>query len=101
MTRHITLFMATLLFVGSVQASVELAEKHACLNCHQVDKKMVGPAFKEIAAKYKTRADANAYLADKLAKGSSGVWGQVPMPGMPQIPAGDVKAILDWMRQLQ
>lgn len=81
----------------AAQASPELAEKSACLNCHAMDKKMVGPAFKDIAAKYKDRKDAQAYLAEKLTKGSSGVWGPVPMPGMPQLAAADVKTLVTWV----
>ena len=81
----------------SAHASLELADKIACLNCHAVDKKMVGPAFKDVAAKYKDRTDAAAYLAEKLTKGSTGVWGQIPMPGMPQLVPADVKTMVDWI----
>jgi cytochrome c len=81
----------------SAQASIELVDKNACLNCHSVDKKLVGPAFKDVAAKYKDRKDAPAYLAEKLTKGSTGVWGQIPMPGMPQLAADDVKTMVAWI----
>jgi cytochrome c len=81
----------------SAQASLELVDKSACLNCHAVDKKMVGPAFKDIAAKYKDRKDATAYLSEKLTKGSTGVWGQIPMPGMPQLAPADVKTMVEWV----
>jgi cytochrome c len=81
----------------SAQASLELVDKSACLNCHSVDKKLVGPAFKDVAAKYKDRKDASAYLAEKLTKGSTGVWGQIPMPGMPQLAADDVKTMVAWI----
>jgi cytochrome c len=52
----------------------------ACLACHVADKKLVGPAYKEVAAKYRSRKDAQAYLVKKIKEGSTGVWGQVPMP---------------------
>ena len=81
----------------NAQANMELADKNACLNCHAVDKKLVGPAFNDIAAKYKDRKDAPAYLAEKLVKGSSGVWGTVPMPGMPQLASADVRAMVAWV----
>jgi cytochrome c len=81
----------------SALASLDLVDKNACLNCHSVDKKLVGPAFKDVAAKYKDRKDAPAYLADKLTKGSTGVWGQIPMPGMPQLAADDVKTMVAWI----
>ena len=84
----------------AAQASLELADKHACLNCHSVAKKVVGPAFKDIAAKYKDRQDAAAYLTGKISKGSGGVWGAVPMPPMADVPAGELEALVTWMRQL-
>lgn len=86
--------------LAAAQASPQLADKNACLNCHGVDKKVVGPAFKDIAAKYKDRADAVAYLSEKLRSGSSGIWGPVPMPGMPQLPADEVKSMAQWIMGL-
>jgi cytochrome c len=58
----------------------QLLKEKACLACHTVDKKLVGPSYKEVAAKYKSRKDAEAYLSKKIKEGSTGVWGQVPMP---------------------
>ena len=58
----------------------QLLKDKACLACHVVDKKLVGPAYKEVAAKYRSRKDAQAYLVKKINEGSTGVWGQVPMP---------------------
>ncbi len=84
----------------SVQASEALADKNACLNCHGVSKKIVGPAFSDIAAKYKDRKDAAAYMTEKIAKGSTGVWGQIPMPGMPQLAADEVKSMVAWILAL-
>lgn len=81
----------------SAQASLELVDKSACLNCHAVDKKLVGPAFKDIATKYKDRKDASAYLSEKITKGSTGAWGQIPMPGMPQLAPADVKTMAEWI----
>jgi cytochrome c551/c552 len=78
-------------------ADLALADKSACLNCHDVAKKMVGPAFKTISDKYKGRADASTYLAEKITKGGSGVWGSIPMPGMPQVAAADVKTLAEWI----
>lgn len=81
-------------------ASPDLANKSACLNCHQVDKKMVGPSFASIAAKYKDRKDVVAYLTEKIVKGSSGAWGAVPMPANAQIKADDAKALSTWIMTL-
>src|SRR5215510_5191371 len=58
----------------------QLLKDKACLTCHQADKKLVGPAYNEVAAKYKSRKDAEAYLSKKIREGSTGVWGPIPMP---------------------
>ena len=58
----------------------QLLKDKACLSCHQLDKKLVGPAYKDVAAKYKARKDAEAYLTKKIREGSTGVWGPIPMP---------------------
>jgi cytochrome c len=87
-------------FCMFAHADLKLADSSACLNCHAVDKKMVGPAFKDIAAKYKDRKDAAEYLARIISKGSTGVWGAVPMPPMASIPASDVETLVTWIRKL-
>lgn len=78
-------------------ASEELAKKYACTACHAVDKKLVGPAYKDVAAKYKGDAKAEAMLVDKVKKGGVGVWGQVPMPPNAQVPDKDVQALVKWI----
>lgn len=73
-----------------------LATKHICTACHGVDNKIVGPAFRDIAAKYAGRADADAYLAGKIKSGGQGVWGPIPMP--PQtLPDADAKTLAAWL----
>ncbi|OGA74164.1 MAG: hypothetical protein A3G81_12860 [Betaproteobacteria bacterium RIFCSPLOWO2_12_FULL_65_14] len=79
-----------------VQADEALAKKYNCLACHTVDKKAVGPAYKDIAKKYKGQ-NVNAQLEQKVKKGGSGVWGQVPMPPNPAVPDGDLKKLVDWI----
>jgi cytochrome c len=81
-------------------ASLELADKSACLNCHQAEKKMVGPALNDIAAKYKDRKDAAVYLTEKIVKGSTGAWGAIPMPANSQLSAEDAKALATWVLSL-
>ena len=78
-------------------ASEELAKKHACFACHTVDKKMVGPAYKDVAAKYRGDKAAPAKLAEKVKKGSQGVWGNVPMPPNSNVPDADVNALVKWI----
>lgn len=75
-------------------ASEELLKKHACTACHATDKKLVGPAYKDVAAKYRGDAKAEAMLADKVKKGGVGNWGQVPMPPNANVPDADVKAMV-------
>lgn len=62
------------------EEGLALAKKSGCLNCHSIDKKIVGPAYKDVAKKYKGNPDAAAMLVKKVADGGSGVWGAVPMP---------------------
>lgn len=75
------------------------AQKAGCMACHAMDKKIVGPAFKDIAAKYKGQGDAVAKLTDKVRKGGAGVWGPIPMPPNPadKINDGDLKEVLGWV----
>ncbi len=82
-------------------ANEELAKKNACMACHAVDKKVVGPSFKEVAAKYRNDKGAEANLADKVKKGGVGVWGQVPMPPNSQVSDADVKALVKWILSLK
>lgn len=74
-----------------------LLSANACTACHGVKNKIVGPGFNEIAAKYKGRADAEAYLMGKIKAGGSGVWGAVPMPPQAQLKDDDAKAIAQWI----
>jgi cytochrome c len=79
------------------KASEELAKKHACFACHTVDKKMVGPSYKDVAAKYGNDKGAQAKLVEKVKKGGTGVWGQVPMPPNAAVPDADVQALVKWI----
>ncbi len=78
-----------------------LAQKNACMSCHQVDKKVVGPSYKDVAAKYKGDKTAEAKLVEKVKKGGSGVWGPVPMPPHPQMSDADIKTIVHWVLSLK
>jgi cytochrome c len=79
------------------QAQEELAKKHNCLACHTVDKKLVGPSYKDVAAKYRSDSGAQAKLVDKVKKGGQGVWGQVPMPPNPQVPDAELNSLVKWI----
>ena len=75
----------------------ELIKKNGCVACHAVDKKVVGPSFKEVAAKYKGDKGAEAKLVEKVKKGGSGVWGPVPMPPNAAVKDEDIKTIVKWV----
>src|ERR1035437_4427032 len=81
----------------SAMANLELAKKNNCTACHAVDKKVVGPAFRDIAKKYAGDKTAEAKLTDKVKKGGSGVWGTIPMPPNAQVKDDDIKTLVKWM----
>jgi cytochrome c len=82
-------------------ANLELATKSACTACHAVDKKLVGPAYKDVAAKYKGNAKAEAMLIEKVKKGGVGVWGQVPMPPNANVKDADVATLVKWVLSIK
>ena len=87
--------------LADAKAGEALAKKDGCFTCHAVDKKVIGPAYKEVAAKYKGDKSAEAKLIEKVKKGGSGVWGQIPMPpNSPQVKDEDIKTIVQWILSL-
>jgi len=90
---------AGVLAAGAAAASEQLATKGGCAACHAADKKMIGPAYKDIAAKYKGRADAPAMLAAKVRSGGKDVWGPVPMlpSDAKKISDADLKTVIAWI----
>ena len=94
-----TVALSSLLAAASIPAlaSTALAQKHACLACHTVDKKLVGPPYQEVAKKYAGQKDAEAKLAESIRKGGSGKWGPVPMPAQPGPTDDELKALAKWI----
>jgi cytochrome c len=74
-----------------------LAKTSGCFACHTVDKKLVGPAYKDVAAKYRKDKGAEARLVEKVKKGGTGVWGQVPMPPNSAVPDADIRTLVKWI----
>ena len=74
-----------------------VAKQNACLGCHANNKKIVGPSFQDIAAKYKNNPDANAFLKNKIQKGGAGSWGVVPMPSNPKLSDAELVILLPWI----
>ena len=78
--------------------ATELLKQHACYACHQIDTQVVGPAFKDVAAKYAQRSDRRDYFVGKISHGSSGVWGSIPMPAQ-SLPDADLASIATWLSE--
>ena len=79
----------------------QIATKYGCLGCHNPTVKLVGPAYRDIAAKYKTDAAASAKIDEQIHKGGSGKWGPIIMPPFPQVTAGETKILADWILDLK
>jgi cytochrome c len=92
---------ALLLPSGAVLASAELAKAKNCLACHALDRKLVGPAYKDVAAKYAGDKNAAAKLAKKIREGGTGVWGQVPMPANPQVSEAEALTLANWVLSIK
>jgi len=82
---------------GAALANADLAKAKNCLACHAVDKKVVGPSYKDIAAKYASDKDAAGKLAKKIREGGVGVWGQIPMPANPQVSDAEAQTLARWV----
>ena len=85
----------------SSEASMELARSKNCIACHSVDKQVLGPAYKEVAAKYAGDKEAQARLTKKVREGGVGVWGQVPMPANPQVTEAEAQTLAKWILNLK
>jgi cytochrome c len=95
------LFAASALVAAPAFANPELAQKKNCMACHAVDKKVLGPAYKDVAAKYAGQKDAVEKLSQKVIKGGAGVWGPVPMPANAQVSEAEAKQLVQWILTLK
>ena len=100
--KHVVLAASALMAATGAQsldaaAAKALAAKSACLACHAVDKKMVGPSYKDVAAKHKGQADAVAIVAARIKSGGSGMYGPVPMPAQPNLKDAELKLLAEWV----
>lgn len=84
---------------SSAAASTDLARKKNCMACHSITNKIVGPSFKDVAKKYAGQASAEKQLAEHIRKGSSGVWGVVPMPANAQVNEAEAATLVKWILQ--
>ncbi len=97
MKRVLFAIAATFVVTAPAFADQALATAKNCMACHAVDKKLVGPSYKDVAAKYAGQKDAADKLAAKIVKGGSGVWGPVPMPANAQVNEADAKKLAAWV----
>jgi len=88
---------AAMTLAGAAQANEKLAQSSGCMTCHGVDKKVIGPSYKEIAAKYRTDKGAEASLIKKVKGGGKGVWGDMPMPPNAHLKDDDIKTLVVWI----
>lgn len=91
------LFFASALLATNALANADLAKKSNCLACHMIDKKLVGPAYQDVAKKYAGDKAAEAKLFDKVKKGGTGVWGTIPMPPNSTVKDEDIKTLIKWI----
>lgn len=93
----VALSAAAVLTAAPAFADQALATKKNCMACHAIATKLVGPAYKDVAAKYKADKGAADKLAAKVIKGGSGVWGAIPMPANPQVNEAEAKTLVAWI----
>jgi cytochrome c len=95
------IFAASALVAGPAFANADLAQKKNCMACHAADKKLVGPSYQDVAAKYAGQKDAVDKLAVKVIKGGAGVWGPVPMPANAAVSDAEAKQLVTWILSLK
>jgi cytochrome c len=103
-TRLLTLLVTGLMsaaVAGARADGLALAQKNGCLACHAINQKVLGPAYQDVAAKYKGDSNALAKLSAKIKSGGSGVWGPVPMPPHPQLTDEERKTLVEWILSLK
>ncbi len=101
MKRALLIMAATATLAAPAMANEALAKSKNCMACHAVDKKLVGPSYKDVAKKYASDAKAIDALAVKIVKGGSGVWGAIPMPANTQVSEADAKKLSAWIMSLK
>ena len=97
MKKALVLVTCVLCIAAPAQADLALARSKNCMSCHAVERKVLGPAFKDVAARYKGNAGAVDLLATKIRKGGAGVWGPVPMPANNQVSEAEAKTLATWV----
>lgn len=97
----VALAAVSVLAAGHAAASEKLAQSSGCMTCHAIDRKAIGPSFKDIASKYRNDKNAEANLVIKIKAGGSGVWGPIPMPPNAHVKEDDIKTMVQWTLSLK
>ena len=97
MTNELTVLLLSALWATPVWANLDLAKKNACMSCHSAERKLVGPAYQDVAKKYAGQKDAAATLAKNIKAGGSGKWGPVPMPMQSTLSDADAATLAAWI----
>ncbi|CAG4891690.1 hypothetical protein LMG31841_01462 [Paraburkholderia saeva] len=92
-----SLFVPASAFAAETLRGLTVAQGNACMGCHAVDRKLVGPSFQQIAGRYKGDPLAATKLVKKVKDGGSGVWGAIPMPSHPSMSDADIRSVVDWV----
>ena len=101
MKRALLTLAALTVLAAPAMADEALARSKNCMACHAVDKKLVGPSYKDVAAKYAGQKDAADRLAEKIVKGGVGAWGAVPMPANPRVSPAEAKQLAVWILSIR
>jgi len=97
MKNELTVLLLSALWATPVWANLDLAKKNACMSCHSAERKLVGPAYQDVAKKYAGQKDAAATLAKNIKAGGSGKWGPVPMPAQAALSDADALTLAKWI----
>jgi cytochrome c len=97
MKRLLTALILSTMASAPAFASLELATKNACMSCHAVDKKVLGPSYQDVAKKYEKEKDAALKIAANIKAGGSGKWGPIPMPAQTALSEADAKTLATWI----
>jgi cytochrome c len=95
------LTLASGAYAADPKAAEALAKSSGCFACHSIDKKVVGPAYKDVAAKYRNKKGVEAALIQKVKAGGKGAWGDIPMPPNSHVKDADIKTIVQWVLSLK
>jgi|ERR1700761_7566713 cytochrome c len=91
------LIAASVAHAAETPQGLQIAQRNACLGCHAIDRKLVGPSFQQVASRYKGNVQAQTLLEHKVKDGGSGVWGAIPMPAHPAMSDADIRTVVDWV----